>query len=235
MNIAILAGGLGTRLGPMTQAIPKALIDINGEPFIAHQLRLLRSRGIQRAVLCLGYLGEMIQDFVQDGRQFGLSVSYSFDGAKLLGTAGAIHQALALLGDEFFVVYGDSYLPCDYGAVYSAFQKSGKQGLMTVFQNDGEWDASNVEYGDKGIVAYDKRHRTPRMRYIDYGLGAFRREAFLNIDSGAAYDLAQLYQDLLARGELDGFEVSERFYEVGSPAGIREISALLSAGSIKAT
>lgn len=230
INVAILAGGLGTRLAPITQREPKALIEINGEPFVAHQLRLLRSRGIVRVVFCIGYLGEMIQNFVGDGSRFNLEVSYAFDGRKLRGTAGAIRHALPLLGEEFFVLYGDSYLPCDYGAVASAFLRSGKLGLMTVYPNEGKWDLSNVEMAGGDIVKYDKRNRTPSMRHIDYGLGAFRRAAFAGIDADGFCDLAELYRDLLLRGELAACEMDCRFYEIGSLSGIEELSALLSVG-----
>lgn len=227
LPVAILAGGLATRLRPITERIPKALIDINGEPFIAHQLRLLRSRGIRQVVLCLGYLGEMVRDFVGDGAAFDLAVEYSFDGPVLLGTAGALRQALPLLGDAFFVVYGDSWLPCDYAEAQRVFLESGKPGLMTVFRNDGQWDSSNVEFAGGRIIAYDKKNRTPAMRYIDYGLGAFQRRAFYDLADGTFYDLAALYQDLLARGELAALEIAERFYEIGSTAGIEELSRLL--------
>ena len=227
IGCAILAGGLATRLRPITERIPKALVDIDGEPFIAHQLRLLHSKGIRRVVLCLGYLGEMVREFVGDGTAFGVEAGYSFDGPTLRGTAGAIHQALPLLGSAFFVLYGDSYLPCDYAAVEEAFRQSGKMGLMTVFRNEGEWDSSNVEFADGRILAYDKKNRTPRMRYIDYGLGVFARSAFEALAPGSVYDLAATYQDLLAADELAACEVKERFYEIGSPAGIEELSQLL--------
>jgi NDP-sugar pyrophosphorylase family protein len=227
LPVAILAGGLATRLRPMTERIPKALIEIHGEPFIAHQLRLLHSRGIRRVVLCLGYLGEMVRDYVGDGAAFDLAIGYSFDGPVLLGTAGAIQQALPLLGSAFFVVYGDSWLPCDYAAVERVFLESGKSGLMTVFQNDGQWDSSNVEFSGGRIIAYDKRNRTPRMRYIDYGLGAFQRRAFDGLTAGSFHDLAALYQDLLARDDLAALEMRERFYEIGSTAGIEELSLAL--------
>jgi NDP-sugar pyrophosphorylase family protein len=227
IGCAILAGGLATRLRPITERIPKALVDIEGEPFIAHQLRLLHSKGIRRVVLCLGYLGDMVRQFVGDGSAFGLGVEYSFDGPTLRGTAGAIHQALPLLGSVFFVLYGDSYLPCDYAAVEEAFRQSGKMGLMTVFRNEGQWDSSNVEFADGRILAYDKKNRTPRMRHIDYGLGAFDRRTFEALAPGSVYDLATMYQDLLAADELAACEVKERFYEIGSPAGIEELSQLL--------
>lgn len=227
MEVVILAGGLGTRLAPLTQTVPKALININGEPFIAHQLRLLCSKGIERVVLCVGYLGEMIQEFVGDGHQFGLSVRYSFDGDKLRGTAGAIQRALSLLVDDFFVLYGDSYLPCDYMSVETAFRCSGKQGLMTVFHNMGNWDQSNVELANGSIVKYDKKNRSPQMQHIDYGLGAFHRTAFADLDTASPHDLAKVYQDLLAQDQLAVLEVTQRFYEIGSPAGLNDLSEYL--------
>jgi NDP-sugar pyrophosphorylase family protein len=229
---AILMGGLATRLRPITETIPKSLININGEPFVAHQLRLLQSRGIRRAVLCVGYRGELIRDFVGDGSAFGMEIEYSSDYPDLRGTAGAIHQALPLLADSFFVIYGDSYLPCDYAAVQQAFEAAGKPGLMTVYRNQGQWDSSNVEFADGRILAYDKRHRTPRMQHIDYGLGVFRREAFDGIAPGTVKDLAEVYQELLAKEQLSAYEMCERFYEIGSFAGIEELSALLRAGRV---
>jgi NDP-sugar pyrophosphorylase family protein len=227
LPVAILSGGLAMRLRPLTATIPKALIDLNGEPFIAHQLRLLSSRGIERAVLCVGYRGEMIRDFVGDGMRFGLQAEVLFDGPGLLGTAGAVRHALPLLGENFFVLYGDSYLPCDYSAVGSAFLRSGKRGLMTVFLNEGKFDASNVEYCDGQILRYDKKNTTPEMRYIDYGLGAFRADVFAELGEGVPCDLAWVYQSLLTAGDLGAFDVPQRFYEIGSPRGLEETSVYL--------
>jgi NDP-sugar pyrophosphorylase family protein len=226
MPAAILAGGLATRLRPLTERVPKALVEVAGEPFLAHQLRLLASRGFGCVVLCLGYLGGMVREYAGDGAPFGLRVEYSFDGDVPLGTAGAIRKALPLLGERFFVLYGDSYLPCDYAAVEKAFDDSGKPALMTVFRNEGRWDASNVEFAGGRILAYDKRNRTERMRHIDYGLGAFRAEVFRALPEGPA-DLAAVYGDLLRRGELAGYEVGERFYEAGSFQGISELEEYL--------
>jgi NDP-sugar pyrophosphorylase family protein len=228
LPIAILAGGLATRLRPITETIPKALIDIAGEPFLAHQLRLLSHAGIRRAVLCVGYLGEQVRAYAGDGGAFGMRIDYSFDGPHLLGTAGAIKRALPLLGDAFFVVYGDSYLPCDYAAVAQAFLDSGKLGLMTVFRNQGQWDTSNVEFSEGRLLAYDKANRTPRMHHIDYGLGVFRRDAFDIVPDDRPHDLAALDQSLLRQGQLTAWESPHRFYEIGSPRGILELTELLS-------
>ncbi len=229
LPVAILAGGLSTRLRPLTEKIPKSLLDVNGEPFIAHQLRLLRANGVRRAVLCVGHLGEMIRDVLKDGDAYGVEVDYSFDGGSLLGTAGAVKNALSKLGDAFFVLYGDSYLVCDYAAIARSFSSSGKLALMTVFRNNGMWDSSNVEFEGGEILAYSKTDKTPRMHYIDYGLGAFRAAAFDNVLAGQPYDLASLYGDLLQARQLAGFEVTERFYEIGSPAGLEETARFIAA------
>jgi len=224
LPVAILAGGLATRLGPLTEKAPKSMLPVGGEPFIAHQLRLLRRSGIQHVILCVGHMGEKIEEFVGDGRGFGMRVEYSYDGASLLGTAGAIRNALPRLGRKFFVLYGDSYLPCDYAAVERAFAEQGKLGLMTVFHNEGRWDTSNVEFEDGRILVYSKKNRNDRMRYIDYGLGVFEAAAF---EQTRASDLADVYSELQRAGQLAAFEVGERFYEIGSPAGLEELEALL--------
>jgi N-acetyl-alpha-D-muramate 1-phosphate uridylyltransferase len=227
LTIAILAGGRATRLGRLTENLPKSLLELNGEPFIVHQLRLLRASGICQAVLCVGHLGELIECTIGNGGTLGLQVDYSFDGPELLGTAGAIKNALPKLGDSFFVVYGDSYLPCDYSAIERAFESSKKPGMMTVFRNEGKWDLSNVEYDRGEILDYSKAHRTPRMKHIDYGLGVFHAEAFANIASGKACDLTEVYTRLLRHKQLAAFEVQERFYEIGSPTGLRETAEFL--------
>ena len=227
LPVAILAGGLATRLRPVTEKVPKSLLKLNGEPFIAHQLRLLQAKGVRRVVLCAGFLGEMIRDEVREGREFGVEVEYSFDGAALLGTAGAIKNALPLLGEAFLTLYGDSYLTCDYLEVARAYEESGTLAQMTVFRNLGKWDTSNVEFRGGEILAYSKRNRTPRMEYIDYGLGVFSAKAFERVPAGQAFDLAELYGQLLAEGQLAGFEVRARFYEIGSVTGLEETAQFL--------
>jgi MurNAc alpha-1-phosphate uridylyltransferase len=229
MPAAILAGGLATRLRPLTQSIPKALIEVAGHPFLWHQLQLLKRSGIRRVVLLVGHLGESIQQCFQDGAELGISIDYCFDGPVLLGTAGAIRQALPLLPERFFVLYGDSYLPCNYAAVEAAFRNSGLPGLMTVYRNEGLYDTSNVEYDGSRILRYDKHNRTPAMHHIDYGLGAFHRSVFEAIPAGQARDLAAVYQDLLDAGSLAAFEVHQRFYEIGSPEGLRDTAEFLKA------
>ena len=227
LPVAIVAGGMAKRLGALTERRPKALIEVDGRPFLDHQLRLLSENGIERVVLCVGHLGEQIEEFAGAGEAYGLKIAYSFDGPKLLGTAGAVRRALALLGDAFFVLYGDSYLPCEFRSVEHAFQMSGQAGLMTVYRNEGQFDTSNVEFAGGRILAYDKKNRTPRMQYIDYGLGVFRKDVFEALPADAPADLADVYSAVLARGELAGFEVRQRFYEVGSREGIEDLERYL--------
>jgi NDP-sugar pyrophosphorylase family protein len=226
LPVAILAGGLATRLRPVTERIPKALIEVAGRPFVEHQIILLEEHGYKDIVLCVGYLGEMIERALGSGAAFGVNIRYAFDGCgaekKLLGTGGALIKAMPLLGDAFMVLYGDSYLDCDYQAVEAAFRTFGKKGLMTVYRNDGKWDASNVIFRDNTIITYDKKNRSPKMRHIDYGLGVLSAEAFDGYPANAAVDLADVYGKLVAEEELAGFEIKERFYEIGSQAGIRE-------------
>jgi NDP-sugar pyrophosphorylase family protein len=169
----------------------------------------------------------MVRDEFGDGAGWGLSIEYSFDGPILLGTAGALKQALPLLGAQFFVLYGDSYLPIDYRAVAESFEQSGRLGLMTVFRNEGQWDTSNVWFEDHRIQLYDKKRPRPEMQFIDYGLSMFRAEAFERVPAGKSFDLADLMRELVEAGELAGFEAMERFYEIGSPAGLAELDARL--------
>jgi NDP-sugar pyrophosphorylase family protein len=225
--VAILAGGLATRLRPITEKIPKSLIPIAGRPFLAHQLELLRSRGIRRAVLCVGYLGEMIRRDFGGREAFGVKLDYSFDGEKLLGTGGAIKRALPLLGDEFFVLYGDSYLPVEYAPIAEFFQRSGKLGCMTVYRNEGKYDTSNVVFADGEINVYDKKAKLPEMRHIDYGLSLFKAAAFDSYPAGQPFDLAEVMGKLVQEKQLAGYQVRERFHEIGSPAGLAELETLL--------
>jgi len=226
LTVAVLAGGLATRLGAVTATIPKSLVDVAGRPFAEHQIALLRRNGLTDIVFLVGHLGEMVREALGDGSRYGARLRYVFDGPIARGTGGAIRAALGALGSAFFVLYGDSYLECDYAAVERTFERSGKSGLMTVCRNDDRWDRSNVLFEDGRILRYDKTRQTPDMRHIDYGLGVFRASAF-ETRGEAAFDLASVYQDLLSKDDLAAFEVPTRFYEIGSPAGLAETSEYL--------
>lgn len=227
LPVAILAGGMATRLRPITEKIPKLLVAVAGEPFFSHQIRLLKAAGLTRLVLCVGYLGEKIVELYGDGAKWGVQIEYSPDGPRLLGTGGALIQALPKLGDAFFVLYGDSYLPVDYRAVGDFFLRSGRLGLMTVFENHGRYDTSNVQFANGKIELYDKKNKVPPMHHIDYGLGVFRAAAFDGFPRDAVVDLAAVQQSLVTRGQLAGYEVKDRFYEIGSHEGLQELEQLL--------
>lgn len=233
MQCVILAGGLATRMRPLTERIPKALIPVAGRPFIDHQLGWLAGHGVTDVVLSVGYKGDAIRSYTEqgDGRPHGLRVRVVDEGERLRGTAGALRLALAegALEESFLVTYGDSFLPIDFAAVFGAFQASGKPALMTVFRNHGRWDTSNVIFDGRQVTLYDKQRRTrpaADFAFIDYGLLALARRLVADeIPAEGNADLAPLLHALSVRGELAGLEVSQRFYEIGSPEGLEDFEA----------
>ncbi|HKE92827.1 MAG TPA: nucleotidyltransferase family protein [Povalibacter sp.] len=231
LTVAILAGGRATRLGDLAARTPKALLEVAGRPFILRQLDLLRDQGVERVVLCLGHLAEQIVALVGDGSAAGLTVEYAYDGAVPLGTGGALKQALPMLGAEFFVMYGDSYLPCSLQQAQSAYQVSGRAALMLVLRNDNRWDTSNVRFHDGRLLAYDKRAPTADMRHIDAGISILSQAAFATSPQPRHFDLADLLHDLARRGALAGLEIAQRFYEIGSPDGLMETRQLFANGT----
>jgi NDP-sugar pyrophosphorylase family protein len=225
--IAILAGGLATRMRPLTAQLPKALLEVAGEPFVAHQLRLFAREGIRDVKLLVGYCWEQIEHFVGDGRRFGVQVEYIVDGPTLLGTGGAVRRALDRLGAEFLVTYCDSWLDAPYAPVVEAFHSSGRPALMCVFHNDNRWDASNVHFENGIIRCYSKQFRRPEMHHIDWGLGMLKASAVATRPLHKNWDLAELYEELSTSGRLAGYEMTRRFYEIGSFEGLAETNRLL--------
>ena len=228
LPVVILAGGLATRMKPITEKIPKSLIEVNGKPFILHQLDYLKSQGIQNIVLCIGHLGHMIEYLIGDGKALGLNIQYSLDGDKLLGTGGAIKKALPLLSKDFFVLYGDSFLPIDYKDVEEAYVSSKKNALISVIKNNNQWDKSNVEFASGTLIEYNKHHPNERMHYIDYGLSILNQSIFDAYPENESFDLSDLYHTLSLHGHLAGFETFDRFYEIGSQNGLKETEIYLS-------
>lgn len=233
MQCVILAGGLATRMRPLTTTLPKALIPVAGVPFIDHQLDWLARHGVTDVVLSIGYRGEMLSRHVGDGARWGLGLRVVDEGGDLRGTAGALRLAdeQGALEDRFLVTYGDSFLPIDFAAVWDRFASCGLPALMTVFRNDGQWDTSNVIVEGERLVLYDKHHQTQpasAFSHIDYGLLALERRIVRDqVPSGVASDLATLLHTLSLRGQLAGFEVTQRFYEIGSLSGLEDFSRWL--------
>ena len=222
LPVVILAGGLATRLRPKTENIPKSLMGVAGEPFIFHQLKYLERQGIKEVTICIGYLGEMIQRVIGDGKKFNIEITYSLDGDVLLGTGGAIKKALPLLSNSFFVLHGDTFLPIDFLKVQESFFASSKSALMTIFENSNQWDKSNVLYLDGELVKYDKNYPSANMTYIDYGLGVLSKAAFESYPPYQKFDLSEIYEDLCHKSDLEGYPVDRRFYEIGSHQGLEE-------------
>jgi NDP-sugar pyrophosphorylase family protein len=230
-QVVILGGGLGTRMEAFAGGQPKSLIPILGEPFVHHQLRLLATQGIRDVVYVIGFRGEQIRAAVGDGRQFGVAVSYVDEGDRLHGTGGALRFAhdSGSLAAVFGVVWGDSYLPIDLQPVWAAFRSSGCPALMTVLRNEDRWDTSNAVFQDGRVISYEKRahQRDEQMQWIDYGFSVLRRGVVESIPKDVVCDLGDVYHELSLRGDLAGFEVVTRFYEVGSPAGVAALESYL--------
>ncbi|HEX3773898.1 MAG TPA: sugar phosphate nucleotidyltransferase [Polyangiaceae bacterium] len=228
MQVVILAGGLATRLGARTRELPKALLPVLGRPFLAWQVEALASSGFSDFVLCISHFGHMVRDFLGGGAAFGVTVAYSEDGPRLLGTGGALRNAAPLLAPQFLVTYGDSYLPFDYSAPLRDLESCPEAlGTMSVFENAGEWDASNSEVHGDWVTRYEKGGRDPALRYIDYGAIALRRELLLEYPPDSAFGLDQLQSELARRGKLRAYVARERFYEIGSERGIEDLEAKL--------
>ena len=228
MQVAILAGGLATRLGSLTREQPKSMVRVHGRPFLEYQLENLSHDGVRDVVLCIGHLGEQIEERFEDGRRFGVNIKYSHEGERLLGTAGALKNAVRLLDSEFFVMYGDSYLFLDYNAIMAYFRGHNKLGLMVVYQNRDLYDKSNV-MAENGIVkVYNKSKKSDKMIYIDYGASILRKETLELVPPDEIYPLDNLFASLVEHGELLAYEVYDRFYEIGSPQGLREFEKYIS-------
>lgn len=229
--MVILAGGLGTRLGEIGQGRPKALVEVGGRPFLAWQLELLKRRGLRRFLICAGHLGSAISERFGSGEGLGVEIAYSFEPeGVLLGTGGALRRALPLLEEDALVVYGDSYLDFDYAGFLGEFRRRGREALMAVYRNRGCYDRSNVRLEPGGEIRYNKKNPDSGMEHIDYGASLLKRAVIESIPPDVPYDLADLYFRLGREGRLFGFEVRKRFYEVGSPAGLREFEKMIVSG-----
>jgi len=221
MQAVVLAGGLATRMRPHTERVPKSMLEVAGRPFIDWQLELLAGSGIRDVVLCVAHLGDAISAHVGDGTRYGVSVRYAVEEpGRLLGTAGALRAAAALLSPRFVVTYGDSYLPFDYGEPLRLLERHPDcDGVMAVYRNAGRFEPSNVVTDGEWVLRYEKHPAGPEFDHIDYGASALRREVVEALPPGVALGLDRVQEDLAARGRLRALVVHERFFEIGSPSG----------------
>lgn len=228
--VLILAGGLGTRISSIYPDIPKALIPINSKPFIEYQLKLLAREGVTEVILCLGHLSKKIETYLINAETFGIDITYSYDGDKLLGTGGAILKASKNLRGPFAVLYGDSYLDTNFSPIKRAFLDAEKPGLMTVFKNNNQWDTSNILYTEGQILKYKKGKGNSKLEceYIDYGLTIFDYKALDHFIERKSFDLSEVFVDLITNKQLAAYEVKDRFYEIGSSSGLQTLTVHLS-------
>jgi MurNAc alpha-1-phosphate uridylyltransferase len=224
LTAVILAGGLAKRMRPITDKVPKALIEVQGFPFVYWQLKLLKNSGITRVVFCVSYKSQMIREYIEDGKRFGLEVEYSEDGETLLGTGGAIQKALPMLENEFMVLYGDSYLSINYEETMNEYYRCGKPAMMCVYKNENKFDTSNAFFQENGEFMYQKGASADICTHIDYGLSFYKKDLFVENHSTKKFDLADFAHNLAVNGDLHGYEISEKFYEVGSQQGLKDFS-----------
>ncbi len=232
MQVAILAGGLATRLGALTRNQPKSMVEVDGKPFLEYQLELLKGNAIKDVVLCIGHMGEQIEMHFGDGSRYGVNIKYSVED-KLLGTAGALKRAEGLLDDVFFTLYGDSYLFLDFSLCMSYFRSQNKIALITVYKNCDPYDRSNTAIEGSLVKKFSKREKSEDMVYIEYGANIFRKEVLGLIPEDQCYSLDDLFPRLIEKQEVLAFEVNERFYEIGSPEGFKEFEDFVRKGALK--
>ncbi len=235
MQCVVLAGGRGTRMRPFTDTRPKCLVPVAGRPFIDWQLAWLASEEVRRVLLSVGYRAELVRQHVGDGSRFGLEVDYVEDGEPLLGTAGALRRSFdeEKLGPTFFLLYGDSYLPVRLREVSAAYHQRRAPVLMTLYEDPGRLERPNAVYQEGMVTRYEKGlpAAPPDMRHVDFGLSVWDRRVIPEwIPSGATKDLAVVFDGLSREGRLAGLEVRQRFYEVGSIDGLRDLEALIERG-----
>ena len=222
MQMVIICGGLGTRLGHLTKYTPKSMIEIEGKPFLEYQIENLKKQSITDIVLCVGHLSKKIEEYFGNGQRFGVNLKYSFEKEKLLGQIGAVKNAEPLLEDSFFIMYGDSYLTLDLHKVYNFFMQHDKPALMVVYQNHDKYDKSNIIIQDNMVIGYGEKQKTRDMIYIDYGTSILRKKVLDYVPKGTSYSTEEFFTDLIKKQDLMAFESDKRFYHVGDPDSLED-------------
>ena len=232
MQAVILAGGKGTRLRPLTTSLPKSMIPIAGKPFLDYEIKLLKRAGIVDFVICVGYKGELIRSHFGDGRSLGVKIRYSDDGDMLLGTAGSLKNAEALLADGFFITFGDAYPILDYDAAWKLFRSTGKLAMMVVLKNANVYGRSNTVVQNGQVTFYSKKESAPAMEYIEFGVTFMNKQALQMLTGDYPIDLEMLYRKIIGNNQMAALELKQRIYDIGSPEGLRDFSELVRSGQI---
>jgi len=233
MQAVILAGGEGTRLRPLTTSLPKSMIPIAGKPFLDYEIMLLKRTGVIDFVICIGYKGEIIRSHFGNGESFGVKIRYSDDGDMLLGTAGSLKKAQALLADGFFITYGDAYPIIDYHAAWNRFLSTGKIAMMVVLKNSNKYGRSNTVVQNGQVTFYSKKETVPGMEYIEFGVTFMNKQALDMLAGDYPIDLELLYRKIICNNQMAAVEVKQRIYDIGSPEGLRDFGELVGSGQIE--
>ncbi len=227
MQVVVLMGGLGTRLKEYTKNCPKSMVEVEGKPFFDYQLNLMVKQGFKKFLFLVGFGGEQIEDYYGDGAELKISITYCYDGERLLGTGGAIRRAYHLLEEEFMVIYGDSFMDIDYEETIYRFalgKEEGKESLMTVLRNKNLFDKSNVLIKEGTLLLYDKHNPIPEMEYIDYGICLYLKKLWRDYEDGEAFDISKIQKEQSILGKMAVHIVTKRFYEIGSQKSLEEFS-----------
>ena len=218
----LLCGGKGTRVSRYTKHVPKCLIDINGKPFLYHQLKFLKKNNIKKVIISSGYLSKKIKDYLKKDIRF-INFKIKEDGKKLLGTGGAVLKSLNFLKKNFFVIYGDSYLRFRL----KELKKDKKLPTMAIFKNYNKYDKSNVEIKKYEFIHYHEKKNRNKCKFIDYGVSYLNKDIFKNYKKNKKFDLSALFQDISKKNMLKGHIVKKRFYEIGSYKGIKDLKKFI--------
>lgn len=227
MQALILAGGMGTRLRPVTYHIPKPMVPIHGKPFLWHQLMLLRENGFKDILLLVGYLGHVIEEYFRDGCDIGMKIRYSYEDAPL-GTAGAIKNADKVITGDFLLLNGDTFLPIDYVAMSAFFLRCGKIGLIAVSSDSSQINTYNMKITESAVVAsYDKKNAVG-MNCKDAGAGFYKRSVLELIDKYNASSFEEdIYPRLISESGLAAYKTDTKIYDIGTQQGLKAISERL--------
>jgi len=223
MQIVILCGGLATRLGNLAKNTPKSMMEINSKPFLEHQIEKLKKQGLKDIVLCVGHLSRQIEEYFGNGKKFGVKIKYSYDGEKQLGPIGAVKNAESLLDDDFFIMYGDSYLSVDFQKAYSDFKKTNKSALMVVYKNQDKYDKSNLIVDNNMVIGYGAEDKTKEMIFIDYGTSVLSKKTLESVPENTMYSTGEFFSELIKKNQLCAYEAKKRFYHIGNLEALEEL------------
>jgi N-acetyl-alpha-D-muramate 1-phosphate uridylyltransferase len=226
MQIVIMAGGLGTRLRPLTYDIPKPMIPIHGKPYLWYQLDYLKKYHLNHILILAGYLGQQIENYFGNGSELDIKIQYSFE-SEPMGTGGGLKFAAPLLEDEFMVIYGDSFLPIDLSDLIKTYRFMKSTGLLVVYDN--RFGDSNVKNnvaidGNNLILKYQKNTDDDSLNYVESGISVFNKSICELIPANKKTSLEEeIFPKLIDNKKLKAYITTQRFYDIGTPDRLKTI------------